>query len=375
MTFTVPFVDLGSAREELGGELEAALERVLKSDWFLLGNELEEFERSFAEYCGVEHCVGVGSGLSALELGLKAAGVGPGDEVIVPAYTWIATWTAVSLTGATPVGVDVLAATYNIDPAAAAAAVTERTAAIVPVHLRGEPAAMEPLRALAAERGLFLFEDAAQAHGARADGTRAGALGDAAAFSFYPAKNLGSVGDGGAVTTNDAALAERLRLLRNYGMRNRYEIESTGVNSRLDEIGAASLRVKLPHLDRWNEGRRAIAAHYREALAGEEGIELPVPPAWAEPVWHLFVAGTADRDATIAALGERGVQALVHYPVLPHLAPPYLAEGHRRGEFPVAERLSDRAFSLPMYPQLPDAGRDAVVAALREALRGRPGAG
>ncbi len=375
MTFTVPFIDLNLARQELDGELDAALERVLKSGWFLLGDELEGFERAFADYCGVAHCVGVGSGLSALELGLKAAGVGPGDEVIVPAYTWIATWTAVSLTGATPVGVDVLAETYNIDPAAAAAAVTERTAAIVPVHLRGEPAAMEPLRELATEHGLFLFEDAAQAHGARENGTRAGALGDAAAFSFYPAKNLGSVGDAGAVTTNDAELAERLRLLRNYGMRNRYEIESTGVNSRLDEIGAAALRTKLPHLEGWNERRRAIAAHYNEALGGEEDVELPVPPTSAEPVWHLFVAGVADRDGVIKALGERGVQALVHYPVLPHLAPPYVAEGHACGEFPVAERLSDRALSLPMYPQLSAAGRDAVVAALLDALRARHGAG
>jgi dTDP-4-amino-4,6-dideoxygalactose transaminase len=364
----VPFVDLKAAREELGGELDAALERVLDSGWYLLGSELEEFEGAFAEYCGVEHCVGVGSGLSALELSLKAAGIGPGDEVIVPAYTWIATWTAVTLAGATPVGAEVLAETYNIDPEAAAAAVTERTAAIVPVHLRGEPAAIEPLRRLAAERGLFLLEDAAQAHGARADGVRAGALGDAAAFSFYPAKNLGSLGDGGAVTTNDAALAEKVRLLRNYGMRNRYEFESTGVNSRLDEIGAATLAIKLPRLDGWNDRRRAIATHYLEALGGEEAIELPVPPAWAEPVWHLFVAGVPDRDAVIAALAERGVQALVHYPVLPHLAPPYLGEGHARGEFPVAERLSDRVLSLPMYPQLPEAGRDLVVAALRAAV-------
>jgi dTDP-4-amino-4,6-dideoxygalactose transaminase len=368
VTPTVPFVDLKAAREELGGELDAALERVLDSGWYLLGSELEEFERAFAEYCGVEHCVGVGSGLSALELSLKAAGIGPGDEVIVPAYTWIATWTAVTLAGATPVGVEVLAETYNIDPEAAAAAVTERTAAIVPVHLRGEPAAIEPLRRLAAERGLFLLEDAAQAHGARADGVRAGGLGDAAAFSFYPAKNLGSLGDGGAVTTNDAALAEKVRLLRNYGMRNRYEFESTGVNSRLDEIGAATLATKLPRLDGWNDRRRAIATHYLEALGGEEAIELPAPPAWAEPVWHLFVVGVPDRDAVIAALAERGVQALVHYPVLPHLAPPYLGEGHARGEFPVAERLSDRVLSLPMYPQLPEAARDLVVAALRAAV-------
>jgi dTDP-3-amino-3,4,6-trideoxy-alpha-D-glucose transaminase len=368
VTPTVPFVDLKAVREELGGELDKALERVLASGWFLLGSELEEFERAFAEYCGVEHCVGVGSGLSALELGLKAAGIGPGDEVIVPAYTWIATWTAVSLIGAIPVGVDVLAGTYNIDPEAAAAAVTERTAAIVPVHLRGEPAAMEPLRRLAAEHGLFLFEDAAQAHGARAGGVRAGALGDAAAFSFYPAKNLGSVGDAGAVVTDDAALAEQVRLLRNYGMRDRYAIETTGVNSRLDEIGAAALRTKLPSLDGWNDRRRAIAARYLEAFAPEPAIELPRPPAWAEPVWHLFIVGLDDRDQVSAALAERGVQSLIHYPLLPHLAPPYLAEGHAAGEFPVAERLSARALSLPMYPQLPAAGRDAVIATLREAL-------
>jgi dTDP-3-amino-3,4,6-trideoxy-alpha-D-glucose transaminase len=369
VTTTVPFVDLQAARAELDGKLDAAVTRVVESGWFLLGPELEEFERAFAEFCGVAHCVGVGSGLSALELSLKAAGIGPGDEVIVPAYTWIATWTAVSLAGATPVGVDVLADTYNIDPEAAAAAVTARTAAIVPVHLRGEPAEMEPLRRLARRHGLFLLEDAAQAHGARADGARTGSLGDAAGFSFYPAKNLGSLGDGGAVVTDDAEHAERVRKLRNYGMRDRYEIETAGVNSRLDEIGAAALRTKLPHLDEWNGRRRAIAARYLEALAGEPAIELPVTPAFAEPVWHLFVIGLEDREAISATLGERGVQTLVHYPVLPHLAPPYLAEGHVRGEFPVAERLSDRVLSLPMYPQLSESGQDIVVAGLREALR------
>jgi dTDP-4-amino-4,6-dideoxygalactose transaminase len=375
VTPTVPFVDLKAVREELGAELDSAVARVLDSGWYLLGTELEEFEAAFAEYCGVAHCVGVGSGLSALELSLKAAGVGPGDEVIVPAYTWIATWTAVTLAGARPVGVDVLEGTYNVDPEAAASAVGPRTAAIVPVHLRGEPAEIEPLRRLAADNGLFLLEDAAQAHGARAGGRRAGSLGDAGAFSFYPAKNLGSLGDGGAVTTDDAELAERLRKLRNYGMRDRYEIETAGINSRLDEIGAAVLRAKLPHLDDWNRRRRAIADRYREALADEAAVALPQPPAWAEPVWHLFVVGHDDRDAVQARLTERGVQTLVHYPVLPHLAPPYLEAGFARGAFPVAERLSKRALSLPIYPQLAESDADRAMTALCEAVRASPTAG
>jgi len=375
LTATIPFVDLRATQEELGGELEAAVSRVLDSGWYLLGPELEEFEREFATYCGSRHCVGVGSGLSALELILRAAGVGPGDEVIVPAYTWIASWIAVSLTGAKPVGVDVLEDTYNMDPALVSAAVTERTAAIMPVHLRGETADMAAIGDIARANGLFVLEDAAQAHGARCSGQPAGSLGNAAAFSFYPSKNLGAIGDGGAVTTDDDELAERVRLLRNYGMRDRYEVEMAGVNSRLAELQAAALRTKLSHLDAWNQARRARARTYLDAFAGSESIAVPRTPAWAEPVWHLFVVGLADREACKRRLQERGIQCLVHYPVLPHLSEAYAEAGFERGAFPVAERLADRALSLPLYPQLTPASCEAVVAALGDAVQGLQPAG
>jgi dTDP-3-amino-3,4,6-trideoxy-alpha-D-glucose transaminase len=352
----VPFVDLKATNAEAQPALGEALARVVESGWFLLGPELEAFEAAFAEYCGTRHCVGVGSGLAALELALRAGGVGPGDEVLVPAYTWIATWTAVSACGATPVGVDVLPGTYDIDPEAAAAAVTERTAAIVPVHLRGEPAAMDRLAALAERHGLFLLEDAAQAHGARYDGKRVGGLGDAGAFSFYPAKNLGALADGGAVTTDDGALAERLRRLRNYGMRNRYEIVEYGVNSRLPEMQAAALAAKLPHLDDWNERRRALAGAYLEALVDVGDLTLPELDERTEPVWHLFVVGHPRREELAAVLGRAGVQTLVHYPVLPHRAPPYRDDPAVPESFPVADRLAAHALTLPLYPQMdPDA--------------------
>lgn len=351
MTATIPFVDLLADRAELGQELESAVSRVVASGWYLLGPELESFEREFADYCGTRHCVGVGTGLSAIELALRAAGVGPGDEVIVPAYTWIATWLAVSRTGARPVGVDVEAETYNIDASLIAAAITERTAAIVPVHLRGEPADMDAIEEIALARGLAVIEDAAQAHGARHRGRRVGGLGAAGAFSFYPSKNLGTYGDGGAVTTDDEELAAQVRLLRNYGMRNRYEIEAAGVNSRLAEIQAAVLRAKLPHLDSWNAARATVAERYRRALAEHDAVVLPRAPAWADPVWHLFIVNLADRDGCAAALAEQGVQTLIHYPLLPHLSPPYL-DSRPPGGFPVAERLAGSSLSLPMYPQM-----------------------
>jgi dTDP-3-amino-3,4,6-trideoxy-alpha-D-glucose transaminase len=362
LTPRIPFVDLRAAQEELGGELELAIDRVLESARYLLGPELESFEREFAAFCGVRHCVGVGSGLAALELTLRAAGIGPGDEVIVPAYTWVATWLAVSAVGATPVGVDVLEKTYNIDPAAAEAAVGERTSAIVPVHLRGEPADMEAIVAIADRNDLFVIEDAAQAHGARYRGRRAGSLGDAGAFSFYPAKNLGALGDGGAVTTNDDQLAAKLRLLRNYGMRNRYEIELAGGNSRLAELQAAALRVKLPRLEDWNIARAAHAEAYLGAFAGATDIGLPRTPPQAEPVWHLFMLTHPDRDACRAGLKARGIESLVHYPVLPHLSGPFGEGAWRPGSFPVAERLATSSLSLPLYPQLSVPAREEVVA-------------
>jgi dTDP-4-amino-4,6-dideoxygalactose transaminase len=372
LTSGIPFIDLGAAREELGGELEAAVSRVLDSGWYLLGPELEEFEREFAAYCGTRHCVGVGSGLAAIELALRAAGIGPGDEVIVPAYTWVATWLAVSAVGAEPVGVDVEEGTYNIDPALIEAAVGERTAAILPVHLRGEPADMEAIAAIAERRDLLVIEDAAQAHGARHAGRRAGSLGDAAAFSFYPAKNLGALGDGGAVTTDDDELAAKVRLLRNYGMRNRYEIEAAGVNSRLAELQAAALRVKLPRLDGWNAARAAHAEAYRAALSESEEIGVPRTPAWADPVWHLFIVTHPDRDACREALERQGIDCLVHYPVLPHRSAAFPEGTWRGGEFPVADGLAASSLSLPLYPQMAAEDRERVSAAVLATLREVP---
>jgi dTDP-3-amino-3,4,6-trideoxy-alpha-D-glucose transaminase len=359
----IPFVDLRAARLELDGAVERAVARAVESGRYLLGPELEAFEAEFAAYCGTRHCVGVGSGMSAIELALRAAGVGAGDEVIVPAYTWVATWLAVSRTGARPVGVDVREDTYNLDPELLEAAIGERTAAVVPVHLRGEPAAMAEIGAIAAAAGLTVVEDAAQAHGAAYRGRRAGSLGDAAAFSFYPAKNLGALGDGGAVTTDDAALAERVRLLRNYGMRNRYEVEAAGDNSRLAEVQAAALRAQLPRLDEWNERRRALAAVYLDVFAGEERITVPRPGAESEPVWHLFAIGHPDRERCAEELAAQGISTLVHYPVPPHRAAPYRDEWPA-GSFPVSERLAAAELSLPLYPQLDRADCERVAAAV-----------
>jgi dTDP-4-amino-4,6-dideoxygalactose transaminase len=363
---SVPFLDLDAARRELDGELERTVQRVVESGWYLLGPELEAFERDFAAYCGARHCVGVASGMSAIDLALRAAGIGPGDEVIVPAYTWVATWLAVSQTGATPVGVDVLEETYNVDPDLIQAAVTDRTAAIVPVHLRGEPADMDAIGSIARAAELLVVEDAAQAAGAGHRGRRVGSIGDATAFSFYPTKNLGALGDAGAVTTDDDGLAERLRRLRNYGMRDRYEIEEAGVNARLSEIQAAVLQLLLPRLDGWNRRRAGLAETYREALAGHSAISLPTVPAWAEPSWHLFAIGHPEREGCRQALAAEGIETLVHYPLLPPRSGPY-RERWPEGSFPVAERLSARALSLPLYPQLQPATSERVARAVLSA--------
>jgi dTDP-3-amino-3,4,6-trideoxy-alpha-D-glucose transaminase len=362
----IPFLDLDPG-PELEAELQAALTRVLASRHYLLGPELEAFEREFAGYCGTRHCVGVGSGLSAIELALRAAGIGPGDEVIVPAYTWVASWLGVTRAGALPVGVDVLEDTYNIDPEAIAAAITPRTAAIVPVHLRGEPADMETISEIAGAHGLLVVEDAAQAHGAKYAGGRVGSLGDAAAFSFYPSKNLGALGDGGAVVTDDDEIAARVRLLRNYGARDRYRLEADGTNSRLAEIQAAVLRAKLPHLDAWNAARTSLADVYTRAFDGWEGIAVPRTPARIQPAWHLFAIGHSERDRLMESLAERGIETLVHYPVLPHLSPAYRDGGLGEGGFPVAEGLSAATLSLPLHPRLPMRTCEAIAAAVLDA--------
>jgi dTDP-4-amino-4,6-dideoxygalactose transaminase len=357
----VSFLDLRGAYLELKPEVDEAVARVLHSGWYLLGEELRAFEQEYAAYVGVDHCIGVGNGLDALHLALRALEVGPGDEVIVPANTYIATWLAVTYAGATPVPVEPDERTYNIDPDRIAAAITPRTKVILPVHLYGQPADMGPILEIARRHGLRVLEDAAQAHGARYKGRRVGSLGDAAAWSFYPGKNLGALGDGGAVTTNDDDLAERVRLLRNYGSPKKYVHEVQGVNSRLDEVQAAVLRVKLQHLDEWNRRRQEIAALYLEALH-DAPLVLPRVPAWAEPVWHLFVVRHPDRQAFQEGLQEDGVQTLVHYPTPPHLQGAYRSLGYRPGNFPITEAIHREVLSLPIGPHLDEA--QAVVEAV-----------
>ena len=362
----VPFLDLKRDYQALDRELDEACRRVLAAGWYVLGPEVEALEQEFAAYCGVRHCVGVGNGLDALGLILRACGVGPGDEVIVPAHTFIATWLAVSATGATPVGVDVDAQTCNLDPGATAAAVTPRTAAVIPVHLYGRPADMGALRQVAARHGLKLIEDAAQAHGARCQGRRVGALGDAAAFSFYPVKNLGACGDGGAVTTDDGELAERVRLLRNYGSRRKYDHECRGTNSRLDELQAALLRVKLRHLDAWNARRAALVEVYQAGLGGASDLALPSAPPEAEPVWHLYVVRHPRREELRRHLERVGVTTMVHYPVPPHRSPAYRLQGGPVRRFPVAERLAGEVLSLPLSPHHTDGEVSYTAQAVRQ---------
>lgn len=357
----VPFLDLQKINALLESELLQASERVLQSGWYIGGPELEAFEEDYARYVGARHCIGVGNGLDAITLTLKALGVGPGDEVIVPSNTFIATWLAVTYAGATIVPVEPDPRTYNIDVGRVEEAVTERTRAVIPVHLYGQPADLRPLQTLAQERDLFLIEDAAQAQGSRYGGVRVGGTTAAACWSFYPGKNLGALGDAGAVTTNDDMLATRLRALRSYGSKTKYVHEVAGVNSRLDEIQAAFLRVKLRHLDRWNEGRRRTAARYS---AGLRGVQLPAVLLGAEPVWHLYVIQHERRDELQQFLAERGVQTLIHYPVPPHLQQAYAELGWPEGTFPLSEAIHRRVLSLPMGPHLTEAQEQQVIDAV-----------
>ena len=359
----IPFLDLKSPYLELKPELDEAIARVVSSGWFILGPEVDAFEADYATYCEAAHCVSVANGLDALHLALRAMDVGPGDEVIVPSNTYIATWLAVSQCGATPVPVEPDERTFNIDPARIAAAITPRTKVILPVHLYGQPANMDEILAIARKHDLKVLEDGAQAHGARYKGQRLGADGDAVAWSFYPGKNLGAMGDGGAVTTNDPQLADRIRVLRNYGSRAKYVNEVQGYNSRLDPLQAAILRVKLAHLDDWNARRRAIAARYQQGLAGC-GLTLPQVPDWADPVWHLYVVRHPKRDALQQALNEAGVGTLIHYPIPPHRQQAYAEQGYRQGEFPIADAMAEEVLSLPIGPHLSFEDQDRVIAAL-----------
>jgi dTDP-4-amino-4,6-dideoxygalactose transaminase len=348
---SVPFLDLGAGYLELRDQIDAAVARVLASGWYIGGGELTAFEEKYAASCSAKHCVGVGNGLDALQLALLAMEVGPGDEVIVASNTYIATLLAVSMVGATPVLVEPDPATHNLDPALVENAVTSRTKVLLPTHLYGQPADLDPLIEIAARHGLRILEDGAQAHGARYKGRRLGGHGDAVAWSFYPGKNLGAFGDGGAVTTNDPQIAEQVRVLGNYGSRKKYVNDVRGFNSRLDPLQAAILSVKLDHLDEWNGRRSAIAALYSDALAGA-GLVLPHVPNWADPAWHLYVVQTADRAGLEGALGAAGIQTLVHYPIPPHLQGAYSDLGKPQGSFPIAERLAEQVVSLPIGPQL-----------------------
>lgn len=345
----IPFLELKPTYLELKEEMDLAYHRVMNSGWYLMGAETEAFESEFAAYVGAKHCVTVGNGLDALRIALEAHGIGPGDEVIVPAHTFIATWLAVSQCGAVPVAVDVRRDTANMDASLLEGARTNRTKAIIPVHLYGQPADMEPIHEFASRHGLVVIEDAAQAHGARYRGSMCGTLGHAAAFSFYPGKNLGAFSDGGAITTDDAGVARKARMLRNYGSEKRYYHELAGTNSRLDELQAAFLRVKLRHLDEWNRRRAGFADLYFSRLSVlEPRLSLPLVPEWASPVWHLFVIRHDMRDRLQQYLADHGIQTTIHYPIPPHLSAAY--QSHSGLSFPVAEEISGRILSLPCGP-------------------------
>ncbi len=360
----IPFLDLGAAYRELKSEIDAAIHRVLDSSWYILGTEVDAFEAEWAAYCEVDHAVSLANGLDALILGLRALDIGPGDEVIVPSNTYIATWLAVTAVGARPVPVEPDPVTHNIDPARIAAKITPQTRALLPVHLFGQPADLDPILALARQHGLSVIEDAAQAHGARYKGRRIGAHGDVVCWSFYPGKNLGALGDGGAVTTNRADLADRIRVLRNYGSRVKYVNEVQGVNSRLDPIQAAVLRAKLPHLDAWTDRRRAIAAAYSDGLR-DSGLILPHVPGGADPVWHLYVVRSPDRDGLQRRLAEAGVGTLIHYPIPPHMQAAYADLGLAPDALPLARDLASEVLSLPMGPQLSWTDVSRVIEAIR----------
>ncbi len=363
----VPFLDLNAGYQELKNELDIAYQQVMDSGWYILGQENNRFETAFAEYCRQLHCVGTSNGLDALSLILQASGIGPGDEVIVPAHTFIATWLAVSHCGATPIPVDVSEADYNLNPSLIEGAITNRTRAIMPVHLYGYAAEMNDICAIARRHELIVIEDAAQAHGTKYRGSMAGSLGDAAAFSFYPGKNLGAFGDGGAVVTNQSALFEQIRLLRNYGSRIKYQHESIGYNARLDELQAAFLTEKLKMLDIWNQRRKKIASQYLQAFADIDTLVLPPTSEHIDPSWHLFVVRHQARDQFRDRLANKGIETLIHYPVTPFDAIAYKHLSIDKTKFPVARQIAETVISLPIGPHMTAEQTEAVIAHVRDA--------
>ncbi|MEN6351610.1 MAG: DegT/DnrJ/EryC1/StrS family aminotransferase [Syntrophomonas sp.] len=364
MNLSIPFLDLKASYLELKTEFDDAYERVMNSGWYILGAELESFEAEFALFCRTEYCLGVGSGLDALQLVLKAWEIGPGDEVLVPSNTFIATWLAVSHCGARPVPVEPLESTFNMNPDEIEKAISPRSKAIIPVHLYGQTADMDPINEIAASYGLKVLEDAAQAHGARYKGRRAGGLGNAAAFSFYPVKNLGAFGDGGAITTSDPELMAKIKSLRNYGSSSKYCHVEKGYNSRLDELQAAFLRVKLNHLEDWNQRRRKIAGYYLQELAASS-YSLPQVPAWAEPVWHQFILRSPQRDKIMEYLQRQGVGCMIHYPIPPHLQSAYADLMLISGTCPISEKIHQEVFSIPIWPQMDDRTAHRITEVLR----------
>lgn len=371
----IPFADLVTQHARLWPELQPAIAGVVARGEFVLGPAVAEFEAAFASYCDAPHAIGVNSGTSALQLALLAAGVGPGDEVITTAYSFVATVAAIAYTGARPVLVDIRPDSHTIDPARLEAAITPRTRAIVPVHLYGHPADLDPILSLAKARGLAVIEDAAQAHGARYRGRRVGGIGDAGCFSFYPSKNLGACGEGGLVVTRNAAWARTIRMLRDWGQEEPYRHRVKGFNYRMDGIQGAVLAVKLRHLDAWNATRRANAACYDAAAAGP-ALAAPRPAAWAEPVYHIYALRARQRDAAREEFRRRGIETRVHYPAPIHLLEAWRDLGHRRGDFPLAERAAGQVLSVPVHPELSPAQRDTIAQAIRDISRdpaaGRP---
>ncbi len=364
-TMNIPFVDLQTQFQSLRSEILPAMEKVMARTAFILGDEVAEFERAFAAFCGARECVGVASGCDALLWGVKALGIGPGDEVITTANTYIATALGITFAGAKPVLVDCLPDTYNMDPKAAEKAITKKTKALLPVHLYGQAADMDGIHAVAKKHGLRVIEDAAQAHGALYQGRKCGTLSEMGCFSFYPGKNLGAYGDGGAVVTNDKGLADLVRMWRNYGQTKKYYHDVIGWNSRLDTVQAAVLSVKLKRLEAWNNARHEHAAAYGDGLKGLP-IQLPVEKAGNRHVYHLFVIQTPRRDELLKFLGSKGVSCGIHYPIPIHLQKCYESLGYRKGSFPVSESLAERALSLPMFPELTQEQIDYICAAVRE---------
>jgi dTDP-4-amino-4,6-dideoxygalactose transaminase len=356
----IPFLDLKASYLELKNEIDDAICRVVNSGWYIGGSEVEAFEATYAAYCGAKYAIGVANGLDALHLALLAMGVGPGDQVIVPSNTYIATWLAVSQCGAMPVPVEPVEGTYNIDPARIEAAITSKTKVILPVHLYGQPADLDPILTIAKKNGLYVLEDAAQAHGAKYKGRRIGSHGDAIAWSFYPGKNLGAMGDAGAVTTNNPEIAKKIEALRNYGSSEKYVNKVKGFNSRLDPLQAAILQVKLKYLDGWNGRRTSIANQYLNGIKNSN-LVLPVVPDWAEPVWHLFVVRHHQRDDFQSHLSKAGISTLIHYPIPPHLQVAYQELKSYKGQLPLAESMACEVLSLPMAPQLNSASTLLVI--------------